>query len=120
MQGANKHRLKQLLADSGVTAVFAVNFVVATFLLRDLWACGLRLPQDVSLVGFGLDQPSPYSPFPFTAARQSGFQAGQIGARLLLERIEGRLAPEPQHIVVPTVLVVNSSSGLTAVSPPFP
>ncbi len=110
-EGVNEDRLRQLLADGRVTAVVAVNFIVATFLLRDLWACGLRIPEDVSLVGFGLDQPSLYCPFPFTAAKQSGFQVGQAGARLLLGRIEGRLAPEPQRVVVPAPLVVNDSSG---------
>lgn len=111
VEGASKDQLKQLLADSGVTAVFAVNFVVATFLLRDLSACGLRIPEDISLVGFGLDQPSLYYPFAFTAARQSGFRVGQAGARLLLDRIEGRRNPEPQHIVVPVPLVISRSSG---------
>ncbi len=110
-QGANENRLTQLLANSDVTAIVAVNFLTATFLLRDLWARGLRVPEDICLVGFGLDQPSLYCPFPFTAAKQSGFQVGRAGARLLLERIEDRLSPEPQHVVVPTPLVINSSSG---------
>ena len=110
-QGADKDHLEQLLASSGVTAVLAVNFIIATFLLRDLWACGLRIPEDISLAGFGLEGPSLACPFPFTAARQSGFEVGQAGARLLLERLEGRLAPEPQHVVVPAPLIVSTSSG---------
>jgi len=111
LRGGNERQLKPLLVASGATAVVAVNFVIATYLLRDLRACGLDIPQDISLVGFGLAQPSPYCPFPFTAAKQSGFRIGQAGARLLLERIEGRLAPEPQRIVVPTRLDVNGTTG---------
>jgi GntR family transcriptional regulator of arabinose operon len=111
VEGADKGHLKRLLAGGRVTAVLAVNFIIATFLLRDLWVCGIHIPQDISLVGFGLDQPSFSCPFPFTAAKQSGFELGRTGARLLLGRIEGQLSPEPQHIVVPIPLVVNSSSG---------
>jgi len=110
-EGANRDRLRQLLADSQTTALVAVNFAVATFLLRDLWACGLHIPQDISLVGFGLDQPSLSCPFPFTAAKQSGYAIGRQGARLLLDRIEGRQSREPQHVVVPAPLVVSTSSG---------
>ena len=31
-----------------MTAIVAVNFLTATFLLRDLWTCGLRVPEDIS------------------------------------------------------------------------
>jgi GntR family transcriptional regulator of arabinose operon len=117
LPGANQDRLRGLLAQGGVTAVLAVNFVIATSLLRDLWACGLGIPEDISLVGFGLDQSSLSSPFPFTAAKQSGFEVGRSGARLLLERIKGGIDAEPQRVVVPVPLVINSSSG-PAPAPP--
>jgi DNA-binding LacI/PurR family transcriptional regulator len=110
-EGANRDELNRLIAQGGVTALFAVNFIIATSLLRDLLACGFRIPEDVSLVGFGLDQPSFACPFPFTAARQSGFEVGRRGTRLLLERIEGRLALEPQRVIVPTPLTISDSSG---------
>lgn len=97
---------KELLARRRpFTAVFTYNDNVAVAVMRVLQEAGLRIPEDVSVIGFDDIQAAAYTNPPLTTVRQPLRRMGEIAARTLLDRIEGRaeyvaeIAIEPQFIV---------------------
>jgi LacI family transcriptional regulator len=98
------------------TALFATNNFIAIGALRALRDAGLRVPEDVALVGFD-DLPAGLVTFPFlTVAAQPAYEMGRKAVAVLLERLAGDVPEELREIVLPTELVVRRSSG-GAVSP---
>jgi LacI family transcriptional regulator len=92
------------------TAVFAFNDQMAFGAEAVLQRAGLRVPHDVSVVGFD-DIPQAAATFPaLTTVAQPIAEMSAIGVRLLLERIANRDSPY-QRIELPTRLVIRESSG---------
>ncbi len=102
--------LSVMHADPRPTAVFAANNFIAIGVLHGLEESGLRVPEDVAVVGFD-DLPQAMITFPFlTVATQPALEIGRRSVALLLERLAD-LDGEAQEIVFPTGLVVRRSSG---------
>jgi LacI family transcriptional regulator len=99
--------------DQGGTmdGVFAVNDDVAYGAIRALQARGLRVPDDVSVVGFDNQDTAKFFLPPLTTVAQPMRKIGQQAASLLLERIhKGRSIPQQQVLLAPH-LVVRQSCG---------
>ncbi len=101
------------LLSLSVTAIFAASDIMAVGALKVLREAGLRVPQDIALVGFD-DVPlaAALQP-PLTTVRQPIEQLGAMAADLLLDLLEnppdGRA---PVHkIILPAQLVVRESCG---------
>ena len=92
------------------TAIFAANNFVAIGVLHYLEERGLVVPDDMSLVTFD-DIPRSFmlNPF-FTVIQQPARQIGQTATQLLLERMSGTTQKECQHIILPTEMIIRSSS----------
>ncbi len=78
------------LVDAGLpcTAVFAANDLMAIGILKVFSARGVRVPEDVSLIGF---DDMPFSSLPgiwLTTVRQPQYEMGRAAARMLIERIQ--------------------------------
>lgn len=102
---------KMLLARNvPFTALFAYNDITAIGAMRDFQEAGLRVPQDVSVVGFDDITVAAYSIPPITTVRQPLLKMGRIAAQTLLDRIEDR-APFIPEIAVEPELVARASSG---------
>lgn len=91
------------------TAVFAGNNFLAVGLIRKLLEFGVRVPEQISVVCFDDLGASVIDPF-FTVASQPAYQFGAMGIQLLVDRIKGATTPEWKKIVLPSELVVRSSS----------
>lgn len=105
---------KQLLArEKQFTALFAYNDISAIGAIRAIQERGLRVPQDISVVGFD-DIPGAgfYSPS-LTTVRQPLNRMGEVAAQSLLDRIEGK-KEFPQEMAIEPELVVRES---TAIAP---
>jgi LacI family transcriptional regulator len=101
---------KQLLGrGKPFTALFAYNDISAIGSIRALQEHGLRVPQDVSVIGFD-DIPGAafYTPS-LTTVRQPLKRMGEVAAQSLLERIEG-LKDYPSEIAIEPELVVREST----------
>jgi LacI family transcriptional regulator len=90
------------------TAVFASSDVQATGVLEAANAAGLRVPEDLSVVGFDDIEISNYAGL--TTVRQPLFDSGRMGARLLLEALGGVEAPAAVVHELPLELVVRSTT----------
>ena len=82
--------LEVLLTRGAVfTAMFVANDQMAAGVRLGLYRRGIRVPQDVSLVGFD-DQPgSAYSIPPLTTVHQPNFAMGQAAAHSILSLLKG-------------------------------
>jgi len=102
---------KQLLArKKPFTALFAYNDISAIGAIRAFQEQGLRVPEDISVIGFD-DIPGAafYTPS-LTTVRQPLARMGQVAAQSLIERIEGK-KEYPTEIAIEPELVVRESTG---------
>ncbi len=94
------------------TACFAGNNFLAIGALRALRDAGLKVPEQVALVGFD-DLPEALMIDPFlTAARQPAYEMGHKATELLLARLSSQAPGGSQEIVLPVEIVVRRSSGM--------
>jgi LacI family transcriptional regulator len=104
---------RQLLKDDlRPTAAFAVTDHEAMFVYQAAAELGMKVPQDLSVVGFAdLDFAATMTP-PLTTMRQKPHEIGRLAAKLILDRIEGVIADEdaPTTIKVAADLVVRNST----------
>jgi LacI family transcriptional regulator len=91
------------------TALFAYNDISALGAIRAFQEAGLRVPQDISVVGFDDIQGAAYSNPSLTTVRQPLAEMGRIAAKALLERIEGK-KDGPREIAIEPTLVVRQST----------
>ena len=101
----------QLLArKQPFTALFAYNDISAIGSIRAFQEYGLRVPEDVSVIGFDDIQSAAYINPPLTTVRQPLKEMGETAARTLLDRIEGRLDDIPQIAIEPELVVRRSTA----------
>ncbi|MDW8300457.1 MAG: LacI family DNA-binding transcriptional regulator, partial [Anaerolineae bacterium] len=94
-------------------ALFAASDTVAAGALQAVLEAGLRVPDDLSIVGFDdVDVATQVTP-PLTTVRQPIRAKGEAAARLLVDLVNHRVSA-PQHVILPTELVIRRSCGATA------
>jgi LacI family transcriptional regulator len=102
---------KQLLARrQPFTALFAYNDISA---IGSIWAikeAGLRVPQDISVVGFDDIPGAAYANPGLTTVRQPLAKMGRIAAQTVVDQIEGR-GEYVQEIAIEPEFVVRESTG---------
>lgn len=100
-----------LTQDPRPTAVFAVTDHEALYLYEAAAELGLRIPEDVSVIGFSdLDFAATLHP-PLTTMRQKPKEKGRRAAQLILDRLDGDLADHaPMTIRVGAELIVREST----------
>jgi LacI family transcriptional regulator len=93
------------------TAIIAANDTIAATVQRTVQRAGLRVPQDVTVVGVD-DQPfCTYLHPALTTLRLPIIEAGKLAIQMLLDRIAGKRT-EVEHVILPSSLVVRESSGV--------
>jgi LacI family transcriptional regulator len=94
------------------TAIFASNDLSAFGAMDAAREYGLRVPDDISIIGFD-DVPQASFVYPkLTTVRQPLEQMGQVAVKMLLEQIEDQSRP-PQRVALATQLVIRDSCGRT-------
>jgi LacI family transcriptional regulator len=90
------------------TALFAQNDRIAHGAISAFKEAGLRVPQDVSVVGYDDIPEAEFSDPPLTTIRQPMQEVGKAATRLLIKMIEDPTST-PQQILFDTELVIRSS-----------
>lgn len=93
------------------TAIFALHEGLARFAIRTLQQQGVRVPENMGVVGFDDLAFAGSFDVPLTTVRWSVTDQGRTAVEMLLERIEGRRRT-PRHVVLDTGLVVRESCGV--------
>ncbi|TMB24410.1 MAG: LacI family DNA-binding transcriptional regulator [Deltaproteobacteria bacterium] len=105
---------EHLLAEAGVTAVFAANDQMALGLLRRLHEAGRETPGEISVVGFDDIPEAAYFTPPLTTVRQDFAEVGRSCLHLLLAQIDSRVRSWTRVVVAPelgTALAGGDCSG---------
>jgi LacI family transcriptional regulator len=96
-------------SDTAPTAIFAANDVSALATLEVAAELGLRVPEDLSVVGFDNIPESALSVPPLTTVEQPIREMGHRSVELLIRLIRGQHA-DATHITLTTRLVVRQST----------
>jgi len=89
------------------TAIFAANDLSAYGVRLGLYRKGIRVPEDISLVGFDDLPGSAYTAPPLTTIRQPMYDMGRIATHALLTIIDGKQA---QWEIPPVELIVRETT----------
>jgi DNA-binding LacI/PurR family transcriptional regulator len=102
--------IDQLLAGpQRPTAVFLANDDLALASIEYLQAKGLRVPEDISVVGYDNMDPSAYGPVPLTTVAQDFFEMGKVAAEILLEKLDGKGNSRPAQVSLKPQLIERKS-----------
>jgi len=108
LAGGQAMALKLFKENRNVTAVFAANDAVAFGVLKAAIECGVRIPEDVSLIGFdNVDLAAIVHP-PLTTIHQSKYEIGQAAVNILLRLAKGN-DKSPENRVLGVELVERDS-----------
>jgi len=103
--------MRELLAlENPPDGVFGYNDPVAAGAIKAVLEAGLRVPQDIAIIGAGNVHYSDLLRVPLSTVDQSSAYIGEAAAGLLVECMEAKQPPEPKRILVPPRLVVRESS----------
>jgi LacI family transcriptional regulator len=94
-----------------VTAVFAVNDPAAIGALKAAWEAGVRVPEDITIVGAGDIAHGDMLRVPLTTVSWSRLDLGKTAAKLILDQLEGHPAGPFERVIIPPRLIVRSSCG---------
>lgn len=92
------------------TAVTCYNDLVALGLLRALSELAIRVPEDVSVVGFDDIPLLGYLPLPLTTVRVPKAEMGRIAARMLIRHVESKEVVPPRKVNLESELVIRRST----------
>lgn len=92
------------------TAVTCYNDLVAIGVCRALHELGLRVPDDVSVIGFDDIPLVEYLPVPLTTVRMPKNEMGQVAAQMLIRHIESQTAVPPQKVLLDAELAIRQST----------
>jgi LacI family transcriptional regulator len=101
---------RRVLDDAGEkpTAIFACNDMTAFGVIHELTGRGVRVPEDMSVMGFdGIDFGQMVTP-PLTTVYQPTYELGRLACGMLLDRLDG-ISPQGADIVLQPKLLERSS-----------
>jgi DNA-binding LacI/PurR family transcriptional regulator len=113
--------IRDLLARTrDFTAIFCFNDIAAIGAVRAILDCGLRCPEDISVIGFDDIASAAYQAPRLTTLRQPLRRMGEVAVQTLLKRIESPNEAYPEAITFEPELVVRESTGAAPVKLPSP
>ena len=109
VEGGLRDGLELLRRPDPPTAIFAANDLQALGIYEAARQLGVRIPQDLSVIGFDDLSFTQWSGPPMTTVRQPLVQMGAAAADLVLELASGR-QPDSNRIELATTLVIRQST----------
>ena len=110
--------IEDLLKTKSVDAIFAVNELFAVTAIKVAARLGIKIPEDLSIIGFTDGLISKYSSPSITTVGQNGIKMGAKAAKMLIERLEmedienenGEMEEHYKTEVIETELVEREST----------
>jgi LacI family transcriptional regulator len=91
------------------TAIFAFNDMLAFHLIKALSAFGVRVPEDVAVIGYDNNDFADFCLVPLTTVSHDSFYLGYLAADLLIERIEDRNKLCSEKLIKPDRIIERNS-----------
>ena len=98
------------LLERGATAIICGSDLMALGAIRAVRSVGMRVPQDISVVGYDDSTLMPFTDPPLTTIRQNVPAMGDAAVQALLSEIAGSPSPRTEYVFRPE-LVVRGSTG---------
>jgi LacI family transcriptional regulator len=105
--------IENLILNNELDAIFAVNEIFAVTAIKMAYKHGIKVPDDLSIIGFTDGIISKYSTPSITTVGQNGFKMGGKAAKMLIERLENEQEVEDEQYtteVIETELVEREST----------
>jgi DNA-binding LacI/PurR family transcriptional regulator len=90
-------------------AIFAVNDIVAMGAFRRIKEAGLRIPEDIAVMGFSNSHLTTMVSPTLTVVDQFPYEMGKKAASMLIEMIEGR-RKKPKTFIIESKLIIREST----------
>ena len=91
------------------TAILCVNDMVAFGVIKELSNLGVRIPTDVSIIGFDDSLVSRVIEPELTTVRIDSYRLGELAAKLLFQLIDGQTLRQ-DRITISTELIVRGTT----------
>ncbi len=106
------NEIELLLKNNTIDAVFAVNELFAVTAIKTAHKLGMKIPKDISIIGFTDGIISKYSSPSITTVSQNGIKMGNKAAKMLIDRLESSEQDEEHYKteVIETHLVEREST----------
>jgi LacI family transcriptional regulator len=113
MEADGYQAMRRLLAlEPPIDGVFATNDPSAIGAMKAIWEAGLRVPEDIAVVGAGDIAHGDLLRVPLTTISWSKEELGRRAAELILDQIGARGGDATfRRVIIPPRLVVRASSG---------
>jgi len=107
----DEERIQDFFNTQEVDAVLCVNEIFTVFSMRLVQKKGLKIPEDISFIGFTDGLLSKYANPSLTVVAQHGEKMGEISAQMLIDKVESEEEEESfqTKILEPTLVVRNST-----------
>ena len=114
---ASGHRciLEILQRSRDFTAVLCASDAMAIGAMDEMRKVGIAIPGEVSVVGFDNIPMAAYTDPPLTTVHFDAYEFGKLSAEMLVRLVEDKDTP-PSHAVLPTSLIVRSSTAEPQIS----
>ncbi|HZZ38086.1 MAG TPA: LacI family DNA-binding transcriptional regulator [Acidobacteriaceae bacterium] len=106
-----RHTRELLDKTRDFTAIFCFNDISAIGAIRAIRDAGLRIPADISVIGFDDIITAAYCEPPLTTVKQPLREMGSRAAQILLARIDQPNKEYPSEMVMEPELIVRDSTG---------
>ena len=103
-------RIAELPARERPTAVFCANDLIALGVLQEMTRNRIRVPEDISIIGYDDIDFAAAAAVPLTSVRQPRQQLGHTAARLLLDEAADDDAHQHRQVIFEPELVVRQST----------
>ncbi|HEY8240576.1 MAG TPA: substrate-binding domain-containing protein, partial [Kiritimatiellia bacterium] len=96
------------------TAIFAFSDELAIGVMQAARSRGVRIPEDLAVVGYDNIEYSAHVNPPLTTIAQDPYAIGSTACRILTDMLNGK-APEKRNVLIPVQLVVRQSCGASGI-----
>ena len=102
--------IKKFMDSQEFDAVLCVNEIFAVYSMRLSQQKGLKIPEDISFIGFTDGLLSKYANPSLTVVSQHGEKMGEVSAKMLIDKVESEEEEETYHtkILEPTLVIRDS------------
>nr|WP_315150350.1 LacI family DNA-binding transcriptional regulator [uncultured Flavobacterium sp.] len=111
MESDGAESAKKILSFAAVDGIFSANDNAAIGAIKYLKGEGIKIPEDIAIVGFSNEPISSVIEPSLTTIDQPGFEMGKIATTLLLSQIDEKLDTHPpETIIMESRLIERNSS----------
>lgn len=108
--GQDIYKQIEKVFEQKIDAIFAVNEIYAAVAIRIAKEKGLKIPKDLSVIGFTDGLISEYSSPSITTVAQHGYTMGKQAAELLIDKIESKTQVPPRTKVISSDIKLREST----------